>query len=57
MLIQKNFTGTKMQLKMELKNLEIEPHNTEIKILKKNVELIQRALSSSKVKYRYSVTN
>uniref|UniRef100_M4E4U0 Uncharacterized protein n=1 Tax=Brassica campestris TaxID=3711 RepID=M4E4U0_BRACM len=31
------------------KALEIEPHNTEIKILKKNVELIQRALSSSKL--------
>ncbi|KAG5415571.1 hypothetical protein IGI04_003138 [Brassica rapa subsp. trilocularis] len=38
-----------MQLKMQLKNLEIEPHNTEIKIFKKNVELIQRALSSSKL--------
>ncbi|WZY72950.1 hypothetical protein YC2023_005190 [Brassica napus] len=31
------------------KALEIEPHNTEVKILKKNVELIQRALSSSKL--------
>ncbi|CAH8375637.1 unnamed protein product [Eruca vesicaria subsp. sativa] len=32
------------------KALEIEPHNIEIKILKKNIELIQRALSSSKLK-------
>lgn len=39
------------------KALEIEPHNTEIKIFKKNVELVKRALSSSKVKYRDSVTN
>ncbi|XP_018435488.2 TPR repeat-containing thioredoxin TTL2-like [Raphanus sativus] len=31
------------------KALEIEPHNTEIKIFKKNVELVQRALSSSKL--------
>ncbi|WZZ28386.1 hypothetical protein YC2023_011787 [Brassica napus] len=31
------------------KALEIEPHNTEIKIFKKNVELVKRALSSSKL--------
>ncbi|KAG2317366.1 hypothetical protein Bca52824_020488 [Brassica carinata] len=31
------------------KALEIEPHNTEIKIFKNNVELVQRALSSSRL--------
>lgn len=37
--------------KAATKALEFDPHNTEIKILKKNVELIQRAVSYSKVKY------
>lgn len=53
----KNFYRYKDAAEDAAKALEIEPHNTEVKILKKNVELIQRALSSSKVKYRYSVTN